>query len=154
MSDRGTAFTSEEFRTYLENLKITHVKIAVGAPWANGQVERVNRFLRSTLAKESNSISDWYNKLNKVQFVINDTWHKSIKTSPSKLMLGYEMREVDDESLRDYIDTYQQVIQDFDLERQVYRDKAIISNSLMQTYNKKCTIKGTKPQENTKRVTL
>lgn len=37
---------------------IKHVLTAVASPWANGQVERVNRFLKSTLAKLVEEPSD------------------------------------------------------------------------------------------------
>ncbi|KOC58629.1 Pro-Pol polyprotein [Habropoda laboriosa] len=36
ISDRGTAFTSNRFKEYLEDEKIEHVLIAVGTPRANG----------------------------------------------------------------------------------------------------------------------
>jgi len=39
VSDRGTAFTSEDFRAYCEEEDIVHHKITTGLPRANGQVE-------------------------------------------------------------------------------------------------------------------
>lgn len=51
VSDRGTAFTSNEFTTFIERFKIKHRKIAAASPWANGIAERTNRFLISSLAK-------------------------------------------------------------------------------------------------------
>lgn len=43
ISDRGTAFTSNEFREYCKKENIEHVLITTGVPRANGQVERMNR---------------------------------------------------------------------------------------------------------------
>lgn len=48
ISDRGTAFTSHEF---LQNKSIKHRLIAVSVPQANGVVERVNKFLKSSFKK-------------------------------------------------------------------------------------------------------
>jgi len=45
--DRGTAFTSGEFATFLQERNIKHQLVAVAAPWSNGLVERINRFLKS-----------------------------------------------------------------------------------------------------------
>ncbi|KAK9728531.1 Integrase zinc binding domain [Popillia japonica] len=45
ISDRGTCFTSTEFRRFVEEFDIQHVMIATGVPRANGQVEVVNRTL-------------------------------------------------------------------------------------------------------------
>lgn len=49
VSDRGTSFTSEAFEEFVNDYSIKHVKVATGSPQSNGQVERVNRFLKSTL---------------------------------------------------------------------------------------------------------
>lgn len=59
VSDRGTAFTSNEFVSFLDKLDIKHRKIAVASPWANGLVERVNRFLKSCLKKMVDSPDNW-----------------------------------------------------------------------------------------------
>lgn len=51
VSDRNTAFTSQEFVEFLRNKSIKHCLIAVVAPWANGLAEKANRFLKSFLKK-------------------------------------------------------------------------------------------------------
>lgn len=78
ISDRGTAFTSQEFAKYMRDIGVYHVQTAVASPWANGLVERVNRFLKSTLAKTVNENSDWKGALGSVQHVINNTLSKAI----------------------------------------------------------------------------
>ena len=45
ISDRGTAFTSQEFQDYCEREKIQHHGITTSLPRANAQIERVNRML-------------------------------------------------------------------------------------------------------------
>lgn len=51
MSDRGSCFTSSDFKNFLEENDIQHIKIATFSPEANGQVERVNRSLGPMIAK-------------------------------------------------------------------------------------------------------
>jgi Integrase core domain. len=54
-TDRGTCFTSEEFDNFMQTKGVRHVKTATGTPRANGQVERIFRFLRSTMSKVATS---------------------------------------------------------------------------------------------------
>lgn len=51
ISDRGTAFTSNEFREYCQKENIEHILITTGIPRANGQVERINRSLIPVVIK-------------------------------------------------------------------------------------------------------
>lgn len=44
--DRGTAFNSAKFSKFFEIYNVKHHLVAVAAPWANGLVERINRFLK------------------------------------------------------------------------------------------------------------
>lgn len=110
---------------------------AVASPWADGQDERVNRFLKSTLAKMNDNATDWKNMLGSVQFVINNTLHKSINTTPSKILLGYDQRQKSDNELRELIDRLTQLDIDFERERTESRNAAQIVNRAVQEYNKK-----------------
>lgn len=69
-----------------------HRKIAVASPWSNGMVERVNRFLKSSLIRTIKSIDEWKNEIGAVQYTINNSHHASIKSTPAKLMLGFDQR--------------------------------------------------------------
>lgn len=53
ISDRGTAFTSQDFQTYCKDEGIEHSTIVTGVPRGNGQVERINRVLIPLLTKLS-----------------------------------------------------------------------------------------------------
>jgi len=44
ISDRGSCFTSQEFKEFMNEQEIKHVLIATGSPQGNGQVERVNKY--------------------------------------------------------------------------------------------------------------
>ena len=50
ISDRGTAFTSDEFGQYCDSQGIKHSTITTGLPRANGQVERLNSVIISVLS--------------------------------------------------------------------------------------------------------
>lgn len=81
VSDRGTAFTSKEFADFMKNNEIKHRQVAVAAPWANGIVERVNRFLKSSLTKLIDDASEWKLHLPKMQYIVNNTYH-SVRRAP------------------------------------------------------------------------
>lgn len=51
IDDQGTCFTSVEFEKNLKDSNIEQVKNLVASPQSNGQVERVNRVIKSMLAK-------------------------------------------------------------------------------------------------------
>lgn len=70
VSDRGTAFTSDAFAQFLECFGIEHVRVI---PRANGQVERINWSLRSTVAKIVGTDS-WYSIFSRAHFVINNKY--------------------------------------------------------------------------------
>lgn len=51
ISDQGSAFTSNDFKSYCADEGILHDLIVTGVPRGNGQVERVNRILIPLLTK-------------------------------------------------------------------------------------------------------
>jgi len=112
------------------------VLTAVASPWTNGQVERVNRFLKSTLSKMVNEIKDWKNVIGKAQFIINNTLHKAINATSSKILLGYDCKNIQDEKLREIINSLRGVNEDFCELRQQARSLAQTVNRKMQEYNK------------------
>lgn len=71
VSDRATAFTSSDFYNFLESRKIKHRLVAVVAP-ANGLVERINRFLKSSLKKISEDQQSWSSHIGIIQYVFNN----------------------------------------------------------------------------------
>lgn len=106
ISDRGSAFRSEEFNTYLDEQNIEHVKIATSSPQANGQVERVNRTLKAMLSKTTESIqhSDWSKMLRKVEFAMNNSIQSSTKQTPCMLLYGVAQRGREVDVLTEYLD--------------------------------------------------
>lgn len=59
ITDRGTAFTSQEFARFMEQHKIVHRLVAVAALWANGLIERVNRFVKASFKKVVEDQETW-----------------------------------------------------------------------------------------------
>lgn len=136
VTDRGTAFTSKEFAEFIEPLRIKHRLIAVAAPWANGTVERVNRFLKSSLKKVVDEQQQWKSCLGLVQYVINNTIHASTKTSPSKLLLGYDQRNHSDTEITRYVRKLASIDVDLAKEREENRDVAVQLTKKLKEYNK------------------
>lgn len=66
---------------------VSHVKVAVASPQANGQVERVNRILKSMLGKLTDEINhdDWVKRLLEVEYAINNSTHSTCRDTPSRL---------------------------------------------------------------------
>lgn len=81
ISDRGTCFTSEMFKDFCKSNVIQHVLIAAGSPQANGQVERYNRTVKTMLSKLLHEKGqNWDECLDKIQFSINNTYNRLIKS--------------------------------------------------------------------------
>ncbi|XP_011863443.1 PREDICTED: uncharacterized protein LOC105559622 [Vollenhovia emeryi] len=70
VTDRGTAFTSHEFTDFLKIRNIKHRQVAVTAPWANGVVERVNRFLKSSLKRLVEELREWNKALELIHLAL------------------------------------------------------------------------------------
>lgn len=114
VTDRGTAFTSREFATLIESYRIKHRKVAVASPWANGLAERSNRFLKPSLTKLSEDPNEWRLHLEKVQYVVNNTVNSSIKTTPSKLLLGFDQRNHTDSEISELVNEWTEINKDRD----------------------------------------
>lgn len=136
ISDRGTAFTSNEFQNFVSTNNIKHKKIVVAAPWANGIVERVNRILKCSLTKTLAEARERKQRLGTIQYVINNTYHVATKASPSR-MLGYDQRSHSDHALFELTRTLSEI--DNTLEnssRITVRNKAEEATKLIKEYNK------------------
>jgi len=137
--DRGTAFTSKEFTTFITETLIKHRLVAVATPWANGLVECVNRFLKSLLTKLSNSFTEWKNKLTEAQYIINNTYHSVIKSTPSKLMFGFDLKGYVDYQFAQFTRDLASIDEDLETQRTVARDTASAATELVRSYNKTYT---------------
>lgn len=97
ISDRGSTFTSDEFKEFLNRQSIEHVLIAVATPRANGPVERKNRSLTPMLAKLTENPQKWDHVIHLAEFSFNSTRCRSTGNTPSQLLFGIEQSgEVND----------------------------------------------------------
>lgn len=89
VADRGSAFTSNEFREYCEGENIELLWTTTGVPRGNGHVERMHRTIISVLTKLSiDNPQKWYTHTADVQKYLNGTFCRSISTSLFELMFG------------------------------------------------------------------
>lgn len=136
ISDRGTCFTSDEFKFYLDENNVKHVLIATASPKANGQVERVNRALGPALAKISDPSEGkiWYRMLSDVEFALNNLIHSVTGTTPSKLLFGVNQRG----TIVDYVaECLEKNTCDDDRNIELIRNEASEKITKSQEYNKK-----------------
>jgi len=132
VTDRSTAFTSKEFAEFVTESLIKHRLVAVAVPWANGIVERINRFLKNLLTKLSNSLTDWKIKL-EAQYIINNTYHSVIKSTPSKLLLGFDLKNHSDYQFTQFTRDLTEIDVNLESQRTAARDTV---TELLRSYNK------------------
>lgn len=136
ISDKGSAFTANDFQDYCNNQKITHVQTTTGIPRGNGQVERINGIIIPVLAKLS--IADplkWYKHVATVQRFINSTTSRSTNRSPFELLFGVSMRNPEDYNLNEILE--EEIINEFQTARQSVRKDAKEQILKMQMENRK-----------------
>lgn len=136
ISDRGSCFTSGLFQNYCEEKNIKHISTTTGVARGNGQVERVNRTLIPVLAKLSlANPEEWYKYVAKLQRILNSTYHRSIDTTPFKLLFGTRMKDETDIRIKEVVEEEAAII--FDEERQEIRQKAKEQISKVQDENRR-----------------
>lgn len=96
ISDRGSCFTSQSFKTFCTEYGIKHVLNAVATPRANGQCERFNRTILSSLATLTGGVEDdeWDLMVKTVQRGLNGTIHRTLGTTPAQVLYGSKPRSV------------------------------------------------------------
>lgn len=132
ISDRGSSFTSDEFKNFMEEESIKHVLIAVGTPRANGQIERLHRVITPMLAKLSDPPKKWDQAISLVEFALNNTVCRSIGNTPSQLLFGIDQLGQVNDNLRLHLDS--QTNESRDLEK--LREAASLEIVKNQTANK------------------
>lgn len=144
ISDRGTCFTSAAFEEFLLERNIDHVKVATASPQANGQVERVNRVLKTMLGKLSEPVqhADWTKLLSKVEGAMNNSVHKSTGLAASEVLFGVMQRGEIVDRLSEYVDAKVNN-EERDLSR--VRRKAEESIERSQRYNVKHFLSRSRP---------
>jgi hypothetical protein len=136
ISDRGTAFTSDEFSKFVTGLGIKRILIATAYPQANGQVERYNRTLVPLLAKlvESNQ-KEWDKLLSEAEFLLNNTYNRSIGDIPSRVLFGVIQNQQVQPSLIKFCEELNRDV-DSDINLPNIRENATKNTIKLQKYNK------------------
>lgn len=137
VSDRGTCFTSNEFSSFLKDHNIDHVKVAVTSPQANGQVERENRVITPILSKLSEPLqhADWVKNLSQVEYALNNSVHRSIGVTPSKVLFGVDQRGESVDRLTEFLE--EKEVNPIDRNFSNIRAEASESIQRVQAYNLK-----------------
>ena len=101
LSDNGTQFTSEMFKSYNNYNETEQTFTTTYHPECNGQVERLHRWIEERLTLIScdtgkdfidNIDDDWFDYLNIIQYTYNATPNKMTSYAPSELMIGRKIR--------------------------------------------------------------
>lgn len=91
ISDNGSQFTSNRFRSFLFGLGIKHITTSVARPQGN-QSERENRNLKYALKIfHSQTQNRWDENLNFLMIGINSAHHESIGMTPAMALMGREL---------------------------------------------------------------
>lgn len=88
ISDRGSCFTSLEFKRFVTEFEIQHILNAVSTPRANGQVERYNRTVLDSLRAYTDRLGEnkWDQELGKIQWGLNNTLNKGTGKTPAEAL--------------------------------------------------------------------
>ena len=89
VSDNGSAFTSNEFKTFLKENGIRHITTAPYHPAGNGLAERAVQTFKEALKKES--AVDLDTQLAKFLFRYRITPHATIGVPPAELLMQHKL---------------------------------------------------------------
>lgn len=144
ISDRGSAFTSNDFRKYCEEEGIQHILITTGMSRSNRQVERINRTMIPLLTKLSvPRLEEWHRHLDTAQKYLNTSPHRSIETTLFNLLFGTNIKMKNDASIRELIE--KELIYMFQEDRDELRNQAKESIRQIQQENRQGFNKRRKP---------
>ena len=90
VSDRGTAFTSAEFKQFMRSNKILHKFSPPLHPASNGQAEALVKVVKAGVARRSEGTL--MTRISRFLFRYRNTPHSSTGRSPAELMLRRPMR--------------------------------------------------------------
>lgn len=88
LSDNGTNFCSNEFETFLKNLKIEHRKSSIYHPRSNGLVERVHKTMKESIASLSDKVISWPDRLLFFKLHYNSSKHVVTQFTPAEIFFG------------------------------------------------------------------
>jgi transposase InsO family protein len=90
VTDNGTGFTSQEFKTYLKNNGVKHVTSSPYHPASNGLAERAVQIVKRGLKKVTSGKMSA--RIAEVLFTYRVSPHTTTGVSPAELLLGRQLR--------------------------------------------------------------
>lgn len=140
ISDRSTSFTSKRFKEFLNQLGIKHILNAVATPRANGQIERYNRTLLTSLTAAGQGKSErlWDQHISEIQWGLNNTLNKGIGKTPAQTLFGINPTGMSDSLLR------LQVVSEDETDREKLREEVSVCIQKNQAQQKERYDKGRK----------
>ena len=84
-SDNGGQFTSNEMESFLKINGITHNRTTLLWLQANGQVERINRFIKKAIQAAINEGCNWQHEFDTFLLIYRNTLHCTTGETPSFL---------------------------------------------------------------------
>ncbi|CAK1579718.1 unnamed protein product [Parnassius mnemosyne] len=145
ISDRGTSFTSNEFKTFVESVGLKHILNAVATPRASGQIERYNRTILASITALCHGEDDrnWDLHINQVQWSLNNTVNQSTGKSPTEIIFGKNTVNASETHLHEIISSKDISPETIQKIRNEASDKLVIQQATMkeQFDKKRCKAK-------------
>jgi len=88
------------------------------------------------MIKSLSSPSEWGKEIGNLQYIINNTYHSTIKTTPAKLMFGFDQRCHDDARFAQFTELLINVDADLEARRNQTRGEANAWTDIIRKYNK------------------
>jgi hypothetical protein len=92
----GVALLAKILETIVKSMNIKVNYNATATPRANGQAERYNRTILSTLSISTDDERNWDMNVQTVQWGLNTSINKTTGKTPYELLLGYQPRQAND----------------------------------------------------------
>ena len=92
VSDKGTAFTSSEFKEFTSRNGIRHITTAPYHPSSNGLAERYVQTFKRAMKKDSANLEDLQVQLSRFLFCYRSTPHSITGIPPAQLLMGRRLR--------------------------------------------------------------
>ena len=89
VSDNSTYFTSKEFEAFMEQNEVKHITVAPYHPASNGLAEKAVNIVKDGLRHSDGGLET---KLMRVLFKYRTTPHPTTGETPSKLLMGRELK--------------------------------------------------------------
>lgn len=125
VTDNGPQFTSDAFKTFLQERGVVAVRTAVYHPAANGAIERFNRVLKDCVQSAIVQSKPWKRTVTDFLQVYCSTPHATTGVSPFELLHGRRMRTKLNVTFHSPANTFQPA---------AVRKRVVIKQSQMKRY--------------------